>query len=394
MIICSNCGATNSETEGSICRKCGALLPVAKSSRRHRIEMPSNEDNEIKIISTEKINSNNNNQSGNNIPIELRNNPEAQIFHSRKEKNNSRGNQFELQEIPLSDDLSIEPLQNDFISGNDSEGDVSAQETLTTEGTMINQIANEKIISLPEIKPQPYQGSILSSAPSIIKPASKPSNSKSNVSIPKIKPLPTKKSPDVSGTNPKTQKIEKSINTDGEDYSVKKQKQLDLEQDMIEVLKFLSKKLSLPNKTFKTSKKVALEEEIEEKMHPSSLNEILKSLLSMNQHIEAATLLRTDGTILAAAISTRISDSLLATIGQNLLMIGTDIIHGLSAGDLKSISIRGTDGTLDVAPLNRNTPVLKDMLLMIFSDPKVRSGVISFSIKQIEKLVIEFFNIK
>ena len=27
MIICSNCGTTNNESAGNVCRKCGALLP-------------------------------------------------------------------------------------------------------------------------------------------------------------------------------------------------------------------------------------------------------------------------------------------------------------------------------------------------------------------------------
>jgi ribosomal protein L40E len=37
MIICSNCGATNSEASGHICRKCGALLPTSRRAPRIRI---------------------------------------------------------------------------------------------------------------------------------------------------------------------------------------------------------------------------------------------------------------------------------------------------------------------------------------------------------------------
>ena len=363
-------------------------------------EMPSNESNELRSLSTEKNSHNNRNHIENNIPIELlNNNPEAQIFHSREITRNSHENKFDLQEIPLSDDISMDTLHDDSDGEIITENNFLSHETLTSEQPLSNQLPDDKGISLPEIRPQPYQGSILSSSPSIIKTASKSSNSKSNASIPKVKPLPTNKSPDVSGIKTKPQKIknkriEKPTKRDSEEISLKRQKQLELEEDMIEVLKFLSKKLSLPKNTLKTTKTNEIKEELKEKIQPSSLNEILKSLLTMNQHIEAATLLRTDGTILAAALSTRISDSLLATIGQNLAMIGTDIIHGLSAGDLQSISIRGTDGVLDVAPLNRNSPLLKDMLLMVFSDSNVKSGVISFSIKQIEKLIVEFFNIK
>ena len=130
----------------------------------------------------------------------------------------------------------------------------------------------------------------------------------------------------------------------------------------------------------------------EKKIKPSSLNEILKSLLTMDRYIEAAALLKTDGTILAAAISTRISDSLFATIGQNLSIIGTDIIHGLSAGDLQSISVRGSRGILDLAPFSKNSPMVKDILLMIFSNPKVRSGLLTLAVKNVEEQIIDFLN--
>ena len=37
MIICSNCGTTNNETDGRICRKCGALLPSSNKPPRMKI---------------------------------------------------------------------------------------------------------------------------------------------------------------------------------------------------------------------------------------------------------------------------------------------------------------------------------------------------------------------
>ena len=44
MRICSNCGATN-DTDGSpICRKCGALLPVASKKKRIRITTSTKEE--------------------------------------------------------------------------------------------------------------------------------------------------------------------------------------------------------------------------------------------------------------------------------------------------------------------------------------------------------------
>ena len=117
----------------------------------------------------------------------------------------------------------------------------------------------------------------------------------------------------------------------------------------------------------------------------------MKNLLTIDNYIEAAAILKIDGTILAAALSSRISDSLFATIGQNLSMIGADIIQGLSAGDLQSISIRGSQGVLDLAPFNKNS-IAREMILIILSHPKVKSGVISFAVKNLEKQIINFLN--
>lgn len=68
-------------------------------------------------------------------------------------------------------------------------------------------------------------------------------------------------------------------------------------------------------------------------------------------------------------------------------MIGADIIHGLSAGALKSISVKGSEGILDLAPIDTESPNLKDMILILFSHPKVKSGIISIAINVIKKQI-------
>ena len=119
------------------------------------------------------------------------------------------------------------------------------------------------------------------------------------------------------------------------------------------------------------------------------MNQILEDLLKLDVNIEASAIIKSDGMILASAISSRISDSLFATIGQNLTMIGTDIINGLSAGKLKSISLRGSKGVLDLAPISETN----DMLLLIFSNPKVNSGIIVLAAKNVKKQVKEYLGI-
>ena len=57
MIICSNCGATNNEADGNICRKCGALLPISTKPSRIRLtlEKEKKETKKKQIKSPERV---------------------------------------------------------------------------------------------------------------------------------------------------------------------------------------------------------------------------------------------------------------------------------------------------------------------------------------------------
>ena len=235
----------------------------------------------------------------------------------------------------------------------------------------ISEDLNKEV--LQEITPTPFQGSILNSQKENITQAftelknavTEPKKGKSR-SKPTLTPIP----------------LEKSKN---EILISKRQK---LEQDMSEVLSFLSKKVSVKKlNTSETEKEVVKEDKPVEKLPPSSMNEILKDLVSLDSHIEATAIIKTDGTILASGISSRISETLFSTVGMNLSMIGTDIIDGLSAGTLKSISVKGSEGVLDLAPIDRESSNLKDMILILFSHPKVKSGIISVAVNIVKKQV-------
>jgi len=244
---------------------------------------------------------------------------------------------LELQEIPKEyNDIQLE----------DSESQ-NSQELL--------ELGEEKEI-LKEITPKPFKGSIIASKAVFGTPVKK-----------KPKKIP--------------QEQDKSLAS-----MLVKQKQL--EEDMTKVLKFLSKKVTvekLPSEKKKEKKKAK-----EEVISPSSMNEILKELLKLDLHIEASAIIKNDGTILASAISSRISDSLFATIGQSLSLIGMDIIESLSAGKLLNISLRGTNGVLDLAPIDTKTPKFNDMILVILSNPKVKSGIIHFAANIVKKQVKEY----
>jgi len=244
---------------------------------------------------------------------------------------------------------------------------------------------------LQEITPQPFSGSIIADRGVYGKPKSIPKKYLHKIPIHyhenNLAPIPSSS----QTSRPIPSRPSSSISPANGDSSILKQKRL--EEDMASTISILSKKLELP-KDKEPKKKPIQKSKVEEKLPPASMNEILQMLGTIDTYIEATAIIKTDGTILASAISSRISDSLFATISQNLSLIGTDIIDSLSAGILKSISIRGTEGVFDLAPIDKNSPIVKDMILVIFSHPKVKSGVISIAANLVKKQIKEYLGIK
>lgn len=236
-----------------------------------------------------------------------------------------------------------------------------------------NEAPIDKKDFLPEVTPTPFKGSIIASKFQVKKAGAVPTPTEN-----KNLEISTQETPLISSNN----------ETPDTDVSVIKQKQL--KEDMESMLGFLSKKLILPIETLTKPEPIKTKVRIP----PDNINEILKQLLTIDVNIEASAIIKTDGTILATAISSRITDALFATIGQNLSMIGSDIINGLSAGKLKSISVRGSEGVLDLASIDANSPYVKDVLLIIFSNPKVKSGVINIAANFVKKQIKQYLGVK
>jgi len=340
LIICTNCGSVNADDEGRVCRKCGAFLPI--SSKAPRLKISSNKKKpKTHIKGKEKKKSEI--KIPNNANLEMIG--ETNIFYNKKTEKSKK--QMQLQEIPKQDEVEIKDKKKDYY---------------------IPEKTEKSKQILEEIEPIPYDGSILS-----IKKAS----SGTLITEQKEDEIKIKK------------KVEKEKKSESKEITVKKQ----LEKDMIDVLGFLSEKLDITDNTMEeavTKKKEKKKEEIK----PESMNEILKNLLNIDINVEASAIIKNDGTILASAISDRISDSLFATVGQNLSMIGSDIVNGLSAGELYSIAIRGSEGVLHLAPLEQENSNLKNMILIIFSHPKVKSGIINIAKNLVNKQVKQYLGIK
>lgn len=326
MIICSNCGTTNNEQNGRICRKCGALLPISTKPPRIKISSKKTEKQRVKEQ---------------RAPPTKKKQP--------KQKTKAKIEILDLHEIPkpageFKEEFLEDNLQSEFTESDDSEE------------------------ILREIKPQPFRGSIIAD--------------KSVYGHPQR----IKRGSDLE--SPSSQSV--PVSSPNMENSLVKQKQL--EEDMTKVLSFLSKKITVkPLEPIKKEGKI--KKAPKKVIPPLSMSEILKDLLKLDLHIEASAIIKKDGTILASAISSRISDSLFATIGQNLSMIGSDIVEGLSAGNLMTISIRGTNGVLDLAPIGSKETLGDDMLLIILSHPKVKSGIIHFAVSIVKKQVSQYLGL-
>ena len=361
--------------ETRVCRTCGALLPLfSKSQRSRTLQTAQKEKNKTK----KKVK-----------PVKERVREYVKTKESEAEK-------LELHEIPSESGTKSQPEDLVEIPKEEPKKDsVTYQEIPLPKTDYSVSIGEDALISekiktevLEEITPQPFKGAV-------IKPP-QPLNSLVSKSNPIITDAFSElknsfQREDKKDLQPKKSTSSVPVKVTDEDTIALKQKRL--ERDMSNVLGFLSKKMSV-KKIVLPEVKPTIKKEPEKEIPPKSMNEILKRLLTLDLHIEASAIIRIDGTILASAISSRISDSLFATIGMNLSMIGTDIIDGLNAGNLVSISVRGTDGVLDLAPIDRDNPSAKDMILILFSHPKVKSGIISFAVSIIKKQIKTYLGIQ
>ena len=271
----------------------------------------------------------------NQIPRETR-------FFAPISNNNKVSNNLDLQEIPNVESQSSQFAESLRPSNNNA---INLEKVnLSKIPSVISVKTNKKNSTfLQEISPKPYGGSLIAS--------------KEVYGPPKNK---TEKKPQIKQLKPISAANSIAEDKVPQDHSDIKRKQL--EEDMSEVLSILSKKLSLPKEEKPISKSIK-NKDSKKKIPPANMNEILKQLLNLDLQIEASAILKGEK-VLASAISSRISETLLTTIGQNLNMIGSDIINGLSAGKLKLISIKGTDGVLDLAPIDLENSTMKDMILI------------------------------
>lgn len=360
MKICTNCGTLNVE-EKNLCKNCGAILPLSSENPELNVSLGASDGIEENTESQQDTTE----ETQTSQPEVTRQNHEKygeqSIFMSQS--NNNGGNNKETQPPP-------EPPSNPRNAQNsNSQGQSissSAGDWANSMEQEYDKTKQEQREFLEEIEPAPFDRSHLDSDSKKSEKAPEQETSEKQISAP------------LGGQTT---------------VSVSPEKQKRLEKDMKNVLSFLSEKLpSIENYSAKGNNKELSKKraQVEQKIKPETINDILKQLLRIDKNIEASAIIKRDGEKLASAISTRISDNLFGTIGQNLSMIGSDIINGLNAGSLRSISVRGTEGVLDLAPISQDDPILKNFILIIFSNPNVKSGMIQIAIQKISSQLKEF----
>ncbi len=162
-----------------------------------------------------------------------------------------------------------------------------------------------------------------------------------------------------------------------------------LEKAMKQELETFKDKMDLLPKAPAVKKKeepAAVKDELPFK-EPENLGDVLRELIKVDPSIKASALVKRDGTILASAISSTLSDSLIAIIATTVTTVGSDIMFATEAGDLKYITFGGTNGIVHIVP------TIGDIFLIILTGPNSKQGIISVVAKQVEKGVKTYLNL-
>lgn len=167
---------------------------------------------------------------------------------------------------------------------------------------------------------------------------------------------------------------------------IKTPKGEELTSAMTGAMQALSKNIPIKKKLTRPSQ-VDVKTQLKNKhdaITPSNLNDILKNISRLDTNIEASAIINPEGIILASALSERVNDSLFASIGKTLSVIGEDVVKALNTGELKSVTINGTHGKFSLAP------IVSDILLLILCNPQVKAGIIHIAVGKFKKQFMEY----
>ncbi|MHA1267506.1 MAG: roadblock/LC7 domain-containing protein [Candidatus Helarchaeota archaeon] len=116
----------------------------------------------------------------------------------------------------------------------------------------------------------------------------------------------------------------------------------------------------------------------------SQLIQFLRELNKLDRTLEASAVVRTDGTLLASAHSSRAKPEMMATISSTLYSIAKDSVHAISGGKMRMVTITAENSVLMLTGIDTNT------VLILVTSPKSNLGLISMYSELVAQNIAKF----
>ena len=107
------------------------------------------------------------------------------------------------------------------------------------------------------------------------------------------------------------------------------------------------------------------------------LTSVLKEMEAKDPEIEGSILLRTDGLVLASAVSEGIDRDLAAAMGASILNVGSRVLEELRKGTIENVIVRGSDGVVTIIS------VASDMVFAAIAKKNANLGLMLVEMKRI-----------
>ena len=109
----------------------------------------------------------------------------------------------------------------------------------------------------------------------------------------------------------------------------------------------------------------------------AELNTVLEEMETKDPEIEGSLLLRTDGLVLASAVSEGIDRDLAAAMGASILNVGGRVLEELRKGTIENVIVRGSDGVVMIIA------VASDVVFAAIAKKNANLGLMLVEMKRI-----------
>ena len=112
-----------------------------------------------------------------------------------------------------------------------------------------------------------------------------------------------------------------------------------------------------------------------------NLDNIIVKLIATIQEAKAATIVSTEGEILASALPQDVDETTIAVMTATLLSLAESAITLIKRGEFEQLYIRGREGYLLVLPAGLNT------VLAVATTKDVKPGIIYYDCKKVSEQI-------